>query len=75
MKKLYKFETRVGSFYIWQGSDGFHPSLEDGKWLGHYETPQQAIYALANGETFWPDDIDPSTAGLSEDVDDWELLA
>ena len=51
MKLLYKFDTRVGTFYIGQSSDGqFHP-IFNGRSLGHYAHAWQAAKDLADGLT------------------------
>ena len=73
MKLLYKFETRVGTFYIGQSADGrFHP-VYDGESLGSYAHPWQAAEDLAGGHTFSVSGVDDtSTLGIPEHHTEWE---
>ena len=48
---LYKYETRVGPFFIGRSDDGrFHP-IFDNESLGSYAKALQAIDDLAGGHT------------------------
>jgi hypothetical protein len=75
MKLLYKFNTRVGTFYIGQSSDGrFHPVF-DNESLGSYAEPWQAAEDLAGGHTFSvPGVEDTSVLEIPEHHSDWEKI-
>lgn len=76
MKPLYKWKTKVGTFYIAQSSDGrFHPVFE-GQSLGSYSQPWQAAEDLAGGHTFSVSSgIDTSELGIPEHQSEWEPVA
>ena len=77
-KHLYSFETRVGTFYISQSTDGrFHPVYDDES-LGSYKHPWQAAEDLAGDHTFTcmfgAQVLDTSLLGISADLSDWTRL-
>ena len=75
MKKLYRYKTSVGTFYIARIGSFYQPVFDDEP-LGPYSTPEQAVEDLANGHTDFPSSgVDPSTLGISDDLSDWERLA
>jgi hypothetical protein len=73
MRKLYRFETRSGVFFLGQDRDGrFHPLAGDDS-LGSYATAQQAAEDLAGGHTFSPPSgVDTSTLGIPVELEEWE---
>lgn len=74
MRRLFKYETRRGDFYLCQSDDGrFHPCFEN-EALGSYETIHQALEDLEGGYTFWPSVGDPSAFNIPGDLEDWERL-
>lgn len=75
MKPLYKFNTKIGTFYIAQSSDcRFHP-LYDNESLGSYAEPWQAAADLAGGHTFSiPCGQDTSLLGIPKHHSEWESV-
>ena len=75
MKLLYKFDTRVGTFYIGQSRDGrFHPIFDDES-LGSYKHPWQAAEDLAGGHTFSVSGVDDTAVlGSPEHHTEWERI-
>lgn len=74
MRKLYRFDTRVGPFFIAEHNGRYHPVFRDES-LGSYATPQQAAEDLAGGHTFsLPGGVDPARLGIPSDVSEWERL-
>lgn len=75
MKLLYKFETKVGVFYIGQSPDGrFHPIYKDES-LGSYAHPWQAAEDLAGGHTFSVTGIgDTAALGIPPHHSEWEPI-
>lgn len=72
MKPIYKWKTRIGSFYICQSPDGrFHP-VYDNESLGSYSQAWQASEDLAGGHTFSiSSGEDTSELGIPDHTDDW----
>ena len=74
MRKLYRYNTSVGPFYIAEHNGRFHPIFREES-LGSYATAQQAAEALAGGHTFSiSDGIDPSDLGVPDQLEDWEKI-
>lgn len=74
MRKLFRFETQRGPFFIAGERDRFHVVFEDES-LGSYATPQQAAEDVAGGHTFSPPGgFDTATLGIPYDVSEWERL-
>lgn len=75
MKLLYKYKTRVGTFYIGQTPDGrFHPVFDDES-LGSYAEAWQAAEDLAGGHTFSVTGVeDTSVLGIPEHYSEWEKI-
>ena len=80
MKRLCKYRTRAGSFYIAQSEDGrFHPIYDDES-LGSYESIMQAIDDLVCDATFsvlHPNSgaiIDTSELGIPDDPAEWKRV-
>ena len=75
MRLLYKFDTRVGTFYIGQSDDGrFHP-LFQGDDLGSYAHPWQAAEELAGGHTCSVVGVDDtSVLGIPMHHLEWEQV-
>lgn len=75
MRKLYKWPTRIGAFYVGQSEDGrFHP-IYDNESLGSYATAQQAAEDLAGGHTFSiSSGQDTAELGIPYDVTEWERI-
>ena len=76
MKSLYKWGTKIGTFFICQSIDGrFHPVFDGEKSLGSYSEPWQAAEDLAGGHTFSVSSgIDTSTLGIPEHHLDWHSI-
>jgi len=75
LKLLYKFHTRVGTFYIGRSGDGrFHPIFDDDS-LGSYVHPWQAAEDLAGGYTFSVSGVDDtSVLGIPDHHSEWERV-
>lgn len=75
MRLLYKYKTRVGTFYIGKSSDGrFHPIFDDES-LGSYSQPWQAAEDLAGGHTFTPScGVDTEELDIPEHHSEWEQI-
>lgn len=78
MKKLYKFETRVGDFYLSVHTNGrFYIFLEDDL-IDHYHSIPAALDELTGGHCPWPlvDGIltDTSSLGISDDLSHWDKV-
>jgi len=72
MKLIYKFETKIGSFYIGEQDGRYHP-IFDGESLGSYAYDWQAVEDLAGGHTFSiSTGIDTSTLGIPCELGEWE---
>ena len=78
MKILLKYETKVGTFYIGQSSDGrFHPIFDD-EYLGSYAHIFQATEDLSMdvvGSVMHPETgelLDLTELGIPEDPGEWE---
>lgn len=73
MKLHYKWETKVGTFYIGQSKDGrFHPIFDDES-LGSYAHPWQAAEDLAGGHTSSVSGIpDTGELGIPEHHTEWD---
>ncbi len=75
MKRLYKWQTRIGPFYLAEQDSGRFHILYENENLGSYATAQQACEDLANGHTpFVSTGIDPSTLGIDDNVSEWERV-
>jgi hypothetical protein len=75
MKLLYKWDTRVGTFYIGQSADGRYHPIFGGDDLGSYEHPWQATEDLACGHKRSVVGIDDTSAlGIPEHHSKWERL-
>lgn len=74
MKKLYRFKTRVGYFYIVDSNGRFCIFFEDER-LDCYSTIQQALDDLVGGHG-WSNSsgVDSSTLDISDSLSDWERL-
>lgn len=75
IRLLYKWDTRVGTFYVGQTMDGkYHPVFNDDS-LGGYPEAWQAVEDLAKGATYSVSGV-PGTSllGIPEDLADWERL-
>lgn len=80
MKRLYKYSTRAGKFYIALSRDGrFHPVYNDES-LGSYESILQATDDLVCSATFsvlHPNSgaiIDTSELGIPDNPAEWERV-
>ena len=80
MKRLCKYSTRAGNFYIAQSRDGrFHPVYDDES-LGSYASIIQAIDDLVCNATFsvlHPSSgaiIDTSELGIPDSPAEWERV-
>jgi hypothetical protein len=72
MKKLYRFQTRVGWFFIAERNGRFC-AVFGNEPLDCYATLQQALDDLAGGHTHWPSmGVDPASLDISDDLSDWE---
>jgi hypothetical protein len=75
MKLLYKWDTRVGTFYIGQSADGLYHPIFGGDDLGSYLHPSEATEDLARGRTYFVVGIDDtSVLGIPEHDSEWERL-
>jgi hypothetical protein len=76
MKLLYKWDTRVGTFYIGQSADGRYHPIFGGDDLGSYLYPWQATEDLARGHKCSVVGIDDTSAlGIPEHESEWERLS
>ena len=74
MRKLYAFDTRIGTFFIVEEAGEFHPMFNE-KRLGSYPTAQLAAEDLADGNTRNVKQVeDTSELGIPYDLDEWEHL-
>lgn len=75
MRLIYKYETKIGVFYIGQSNDGrFHPIFDDEN-LGSYSKAWQATEDLAGGHTFSiSNGMDNALLDIPEHPSDWEQL-
>ena len=74
MRKLYRYNTSAGPFYIAEHNGRFHPVFDDQS-LGSYATAQLAAEDLANGHTFSiSGGLDPSDLGIPDQLEDWEKM-
>jgi hypothetical protein len=74
MRKLYAFDTRIGTFFIVEEAGEFHPMFNE-KRLGSYATAQLAAEDLADGNTRKVKQVeDTSELGIPYDLDEWEHL-
>lgn len=72
MRKVYKFVTRVGPFYLATQADRWHVLFEDDS-LGSYLSTAHAIDDLCGGHTFSPGgNIDTSELGIPDELSEWE---
>lgn len=75
MRLLYKYATKVGTFYIGQSNNGRYHPIFDNESLGSYAHPWQAAEDLAGGHTFTPNcDIDTDELDIPEHHSDWEPI-
>jgi len=71
MRKLFYWNTRVGTFFIAEIDGRSHPVFDDES-LGSRARPQQAAEDLAGGHTFSVGrGIDTATLGIPQDVSEW----
>jgi hypothetical protein len=74
---LYAFKTHVGTFYISQSEEGFHPVF-DNYILGKYAHPCLAAEDLAGGctESIHAGGklVKPGALGIPAALEDWEPL-
>ncbi len=80
MKRLLKFNTKAGTFYIGQSNDGrFHP-IYNNESLGSYEQIWQAAEDLSLNVTYSAlhfetgDLLDTSELGIPSDPSEWLLV-
>ncbi|GAB5387018.1 MAG: hypothetical protein Alis3KO_41410 [Aliiglaciecola sp.] len=75
MNPKYKWNTRIGTFYICQSRDGrFHPVFENES-LGSYAQAWQAAEDLAGGHTFSiSSGEDTSELEIPDHSDEWERI-
>lgn len=65
-------KTRYGTFAIVGQHGGWHAMYGDEN-LGTYESPEAALDDLVGGHTFFPSNgLDPSEAGLPDELSEWE---
>jgi hypothetical protein len=75
MKLLYKWDTRVGTFYIAQSADGRYHPIFGGDDLGSFEHLWQATEDLARGHKCSVVGVDDTSAlGIPEHHFEWEHL-
>jgi hypothetical protein len=75
MRKLYKWNTSVGPFYIAE-LDGRFLVIFDDESLGSYATAAQAVDDLAGGHTFSAGPgIDTAAIGISDNLAEWQRIA
>lgn len=75
MKKLYRFKTRIGFFYLVKFKNNYCSVFEDEP-LDYRPTLQQALDELVHGSV-WSNSsgISPSELSISDNLSDWERLA
>lgn len=68
----YSHRSRIGTFWVKKGRDGFWHLWCGDEPLGEYNLAQQAIESAAGGYCDWPaGGVDCSTLGLSWDIAEW----
>lgn len=74
-KMLYRWNTRVGEFFIGQSDDGrFHPVFK-GESYGSYSQTWQASEDLAHGHTYSITGVtDIKSLGIPDHVREWERV-
>ncbi len=74
MRKLYFWNTKVGTFYIAEHEGRYHPVFRDES-LGSYASPAHAVDDLAGGHTFSvPGVPDTSKLGIPDDIGEWHQV-
>jgi hypothetical protein len=73
MKLLYKFQSKIGPFYIGERNNLYYPVF-DGSNLGGYDSPDQAADGLACNRTYGIRGIDTSTLGIPRDLGKWDRV-
>jgi hypothetical protein len=74
MRKLYAFDTRIGTFFIVEEAGQFHPMFKNER-LGSYDSAQLAAEDLADGNTRMVGEVeDTSELRIPYDLDEWEHL-
>ena len=69
--KYWYHKTGIGTFYIVRYQRDYD-ILFEGKHLGSYDGPQQAVNALIGGNTTLSSPNDPGTLGIPEDIGHWK---
>jgi len=73
-KLLYKFETRIGPFYMGE-IHGRHQPIYEGESLGSYAHAWQAAEDLLGGHTFSiSSGIDTSSLGIRVELEEWKKI-
>jgi len=74
MRKLYKWNTSIGPFFIAEHERRFHVLYENES-LGSYATSVQAADDVAGGHTFSAGPgIDTAALGISDQLSHWERV-
>lgn len=75
MKKLYRYRTGIGPFYIaWSERDRYYHALFEDETLCHYPSIQQVLDELTGGHSESAGGVDTWTLGISDDISEWEPL-
>ena len=72
MKRLYAYQTALGTFYICRTNRLFYAML-GGEFLNTYATPELAAANLAAG-LYVPGVVDTRAVTVSAELGDWEKL-
>jgi hypothetical protein len=74
LRNLYRFETKIGPFYIAEYDQRFH-IIFNGESLGGYHSPKAAAEEVAGGYACSiARGIDTATLGIPNNLSEWEEI-
>lgn len=74
MKRLYKFPTRVGDFFICIHTNGRYYVWFEDELIDHYINIPHLLDELTRGHCPFPSVGDPEQFNISEDLSEWVKL-
>src|SRR4051812_37402947 len=74
MKKLYRFNTNQGPFYIAEFKKRFYLLYKDEESLGSYATPEEAAEGVDVVSFLALKGLDVSSLKIPKDLNEWERL-